>query len=83
VDRARAEAVAVTTYLASIAPDRYAVRCDEPGCPRTYEPVDRRNQRYPSTTRMAAHINGWQVRPGGGAGARTAPDLCPDHRDAP
>lgn len=68
---------------------RYSVRCDGPR--KSEDPFDQR--RMPCAhvhavqtwskhgARIAAREIGWQVRPQRGAGSRSAPDLCPDHRE--
>jgi len=62
----------------------YRVECDEPGCPRFYQSDQAWNQVNWRAARVeAAEQGGWQVRPNGGPGSRTAPDLCPQHRTTP
>ncbi|MEV5629139.1 hypothetical protein [Micromonospora tulbaghiae] len=55
----------------------YAITCDAEGCDEEYR--DRTWFEHQGVRSEAAE-EGWQVRPNGGKGSRSAPDLCPQHR---
>lgn len=60
----------------------YRIECDEPACSRYYRSDTSWGQgNWRAARREAAKLGGWQVRPNAGPGSRTAPDLCPEHRD--
>lgn len=56
-----------------------AIRCDRPGgCTNRFQRATWGNE---WALRAEAAAAGWQVRHPRGKGSRSAPDLCPDHRD--
>jgi ferredoxin-thioredoxin reductase catalytic subunit len=61
--------------LRQVVPPVYRLTCDHDGCTR-YEQSE-----FEWYARRDAKVAGWQVRPNAGKGSRTAPDLCPQHRD--
>lgn len=74
----------MTVYLAQMTPPRHAVSCDyDHGCLAVFHPPTSREAKYVSTARTSARSCGWSTRDGSGPGGRTAPDLCPEHREPP
>ena len=63
--------------IKGITPPLYSITCDADGCAEEYRD---RSWFEHKGARAKARKEGWQVRPNGGKGSRSAPDLCPEHR---
>lgn len=58
----------------------YVVDCDHEKCWAIHEPTNSFDRLSDNGARNSAREAGWQVRPNGGSGSRSAPDFCPQHR---